>query len=113
VVRRLLFCAWLCVAAWTVGELLAVNASNDGANSNAAASLSNVPQDANSEDHQWIAARRVTASTTESGWRAQLQQVSLATVLGALVADARHRPHFSHRPARHAPNRPSVIPLLI
>ena len=109
--RRLLFCALLGVFAWTTGHLLAHDGSACAAS--AQSTLSSAGQDSSQPDQVWIAGRRFAASTTESGWRVQLQYVSVAPFDDAIVFDSTRRNGIASRPLRHAPDLPSFIPLLI
>jgi hypothetical protein len=113
VLWRLVLGAMLCLLGWTASQLLVRTASaGHAAPAHAASSLAGAAEDANAPE-QWIAGRRATASTTESGWRTQLQHASLATLPGAIVFDTKRSRHVSHRPVRPGPHHAFVIPLLI
>jgi hypothetical protein len=79
----------------------------------AGSSLSSAPEDSTVPDQHWMAGGRFAASSTESGWKTRLQLASLTRVLAAAGFSASHREYVSKQSARHAPNRPAVIPLLI
>jgi hypothetical protein len=113
VLRRLFLCALLCLSVWTAADLLTDEVSASASFPSATSSLSGASEDTSDSDHQWTAGRRFTATTTESVWRAQLQHASLAPALGAVVFDAQRQQLLWSHPLRHAPNHPSVIPLLI
>lgn len=64
-------------------------------------------------DGQWHLAPRTNASLTESLWKSFLIHADLAGVRCADLFVAHHTADPPDRPARHSPNLPRRIPLLI
>ncbi len=78
--RRTLVAVLLCLSAWAADSLAIASAPDLTPAAGTASWLTAAPCDSESSDEQWSVRQRHSVSTTESGWKSQLQPMELTSV---------------------------------
>jgi hypothetical protein len=113
VLCRTLVAVLLCLTAWAADRLAIASGTDLTPAASTASWRAAAPCDSDGSDHQWSVRQRHSLSTTESGWKSQLQHVELTSVSRLETSFA---VRFRGGPTRPAPHRSPHLhdtPLLI